>query len=370
MAQSIPHLNSLSNDEFFDVLSKIGTLPLYEKFDGQNARLIVNEKGVTVSREHKGGESYTSKNKIPLSTSTYFMSPVYDFGMKLYEQNIYGEFNIEILIGSRPNTIEYVMNDNYVTLVVLNDDSIETMSFQSKMYLPYSDGMTTSYKMTDMAVRTMTPTELIIPDDFINSEIEMCLQMPKDDAYNWISSKLCSISRLGETAEGYVLSLDDQLYKIVDKNRFTDLNKTVHHTYKAILEKPKSQNTKVGHSLYGRFLVELGNVFGSGLSFTHVGRKSSFQISNDVDISKSLDICNAYLKEYIDHLSDFNNISNGICHTDLTLKNKCWLTYSQLKANIRQIESILATMDSNVAKFNNIRTYVYGKSKHEAATEA
>lgn len=279
LGKGIPHLFDLKPQKFMEAISNLDKFEITEKIDGVNLIFGLDDKGIYVSRESKGGikvynpsefES-TGANNIPRAV-LHALLDVSTLIRRVLEPGDIIE--CEILFGRQPNAIVYGSNRIVLLRMIAGSDSkIPTLvrhckdtmmlSFSEMTYIDENKGIDriqANHQWSDWTVTTVPIIDINLLTDSVKQKIKMyqtwyeCQDTLTDEANvlaEWTFKTALKLEILESFIrdrqptlrdcvveehedfgiEGIVLRdpETEEQYKIVDKERFTLINQFFHH---------------------------------------------------------------------------------------------------------------------------------------------
>lgn len=248
----IRHLcdEKIKDGEFQYFIDNIGKFEVTEKVDGTNLSFGLDDTGTLyINRDKKDGRGYgriyfDTRHMLGRHFSKY-MEILLDFimtGAVKVSQN--SEIEIEIIDSPVTNVVPYdahqmiVLNVESGTIEI-NKEEIETVSNGQ-----WSFKRNKPYKIDYEAVQQLFKDGLERSASLVEMK-KLLLDIPSQYGSNNPNSWI----------EGLVFKSEDTIYKLVNKDRFTEMNKFLHSVQKK-LSSPKPSISSIG-GIYQEFVSEI-----------------------------------------------------------------------------------------------------------------
>jgi len=253
--KSIIHLDEMKPVDFISFLNEyiIGTnVSISEKVDGQN-----------ISFGSFDGKFFTkSKNSNPVYDSDFYSNNEHMFGFKQVHDLCHNyithedDFQLffELFANSTPNSINYDLITTFPTLVLLSDVSIDIRTSLNILPVTVIDKQQIEYKIIEFNrldeyiklynnhksnFRKRNNNIKKIKSRLINIQNDIKLQF-----LTTLSPKISYLSTI-VSPEGLIIETDNYSVKLVDKNKFTEINKENHATSSKLKQLRKKFNREI-----------------------------------------------------------------------------------------------------------------------------
>lgn len=368
----IRHLcdDKISNDEFQYFLDNLESFKVTEKVDGSNLLFGLDSNGeFYINRDKKDGRKlgniYPNKTEILGSHfSKYFevLHYFYRTGAISIPKN--SQFEIEIIDDPITNIVPYdphqiIILDTFGNKININTETIDfsntnISSFGVDIADQWSIKINKPFKIDSPKIRMMFDgvDRMTALSDMKKQLLDIPSQYGQNNDDSWI--------------EGLVFKSDDLIYKLVNKDRFTVMNKFLHEIRQKI-SKPRPGINSVG-GMFQELMSEIAEVYSMKELATSQRKKwilknpdwQERMITHDqACYSKNLiaviGIINKYnkmIKEFEDdYLKNYKNLyietDYGKCYIDEYTHKKNIEAISYLKVRIKIIEEEIKDDDQS-----------------------
>lgn len=358
----IRHLcdEKIKDDEFQYFIDNIGKFQVTEKVDGTNLTFGRNELGdLYINRDKKDGRGYGrvyyETRKILGTHFSKYMEILLEFltnGAVTVSKN--SEIEIEIIDNPITNVVPYDGHQIIVLNVVSGTVEINTQEINTALHGKWAFKMNRPYKIDYDAVQNLFKNNA--RQDALIEMKKLLLDIPSQYGTNNPKSWI----------EGLVFKSDDLIYKLVNKDRFTVMNKFLHSVQKK-LSAPKPSITSPG-GLYQEFASEIASHYLCGQIATSQRKKwkqenpywqQIVMESDNLFYAQNLLVVKAIVEKYRKMLSEMKAEYLTTWQQDYidTPYGKCYIdeyTHQRNLATFTRIEIKIGFVDNNV--MNNMKS--------------
>lgn len=320
-------------DQLVDVIENLEQFEITEKVDGSHLCIGMDEQGFYTSRTRKGGRHYHSSD----SWETDFRSTGFRSAHAALEQamdqlllSVGDCVEIEVLFGEKPNAIPYFPNQIIFLRSISGNPPLELIASQL-------DGHHSVVKLTDVPVTSDGVSILregqthcwtfshVQKYDIEVDHIKTLLSKLDrtslsfrsdvkhiflDNVVRHATSTIGPSQSKGGWIEGVVLRRDDELYKVIDQDIFTSVNRFNHKIRDSLTRKMPGPNSPDDYAgLLGNLLRSLAKSIGHSALGTNQAKRYMKQysdnraealklISDTVDFPPAQRAFRKYVKQY------------------------------------------------------------------------